>query len=149
MPDEVLDNLSVGQREEMWRQLLSADERLALYVAVKDGAVVGFCAVLAPGRDRDAADRDAEIAAVYVDPEVWRTGIGRALMNTALADLLAGGWSSVTLWVLAQNRRALDFYAHFGFEPDGAEMTDQRSGAAEVRLRASITGESPRLGSSP
>ena len=139
MPDEVLDGLSVEQREEMWRQALSGEERLTMYVAVEDGAVVGFCAALAPGRDDGAEHRVAEIAAIYVDPDVWRAGIGRALMDVALEDLRAGGWGSVTLWVLGQNQQARDFYAQFGFEPDGAEMTHDRSGATEVRLRGYIT----------
>ena len=43
----------------------------------------------------------------------------------------------MTLWVLAGNRHARDFYARFGFEPDGAEMTQE--GEREVRLRGSVT----------
>jgi ribosomal protein S18 acetylase RimI-like enzyme len=139
MPDAVLDGLSVAQRERMWRQALTAEESLAVYVAVEDGPVVGFCAVAAPSRDHEADDGVAEISAVYVDPGVWRRGVGRALMDVALRDLRAGGWRWVTLWVLAQNRPAREFYAQFGFEPDGAEMTDQRSGETEVRLRGHVT----------
>ena len=139
MADEVLDRLSVEQREELWRQVLSGERSEAVYVAVDDGAVVGFCAVVAPSRDDDAESGVAEIAAIYIEPGVWRTGTGRALMDVALADLRASGWCSVTLWVLAENHQARAFYARFGFGPDGAEMIHEGSGENEVRLRGSTT----------
>lgn len=60
-------------------------------------------------------------------------------MDVALGDLRAGGWRWVTLWVLAENQQARDFYARFGFAPDGAETTHEHSGKAEVRLRGAIT----------
>ena len=56
-------------------------------------------------------------------------------MDVALAALREDGWRSVTLWVLAENHPARDFYARFGIGPDGAEMTHERSGEKEVRLR--------------
>jgi ribosomal protein S18 acetylase RimI-like enzyme len=138
LSDEVLDGLSVAHREETWRQALSGDGNPAVYVAVQDGDVAAFCAVATPSRDDDAQDDVAEVGAIYVDPAVWRTGFGRALMDVALADLRAGGWRWVTLWVLAENQRARDFYTRFGFKSDGAEVTHERSGAKEVRLRAPI-----------
>jgi len=36
MPDEVLDGLSVEQREQMWQQALASQEGQAVYVAVED-----------------------------------------------------------------------------------------------------------------
>ncbi len=137
--DEVLDGLSVAQREEVWRQALSGDGGLTIYVAVSAGGIVGFCATAAPSRDDDAHDDVAEVGAIYVEPDVWRTGVGRALMDAALAGLRAAGWRSVTLWVLAENQRARDFYARFGFDADGAVTTHELSGQTEVRLRRPIT----------
>jgi ribosomal protein S18 acetylase RimI-like enzyme len=138
MADEVLDGLSVAKREHSWREALSADKESAVYVAGEDGAVVGFCAVAAPSRDDDAAAGTAEIAAIYVHPDAWRTGVGRALMDVALRDLRAGGWRRVTLWVLAENHQARDFYARFGFEPDGAEWMPDHSAEKHIRLRGLI-----------
>jgi GNAT superfamily N-acetyltransferase len=138
MPDELLDSLSVAQRAEMWRGI-TGQEGSDVYVAVDDGLLVGFCAVVTPSRDDDAQGDVAEIVAIYVDPDVWRNGVGRALMDVAFAELRAGAWRWVTLWVLAANRQARDFYARFGLRPDGAETTDADSGATEVRLRGPVT----------
>lgn len=140
IPDQVLDGLSVLQRETTWREALTAEEGPAVYVAVEDGAVVGFCAVAAPAPELDADEAAAELGAIYVDPDAWRRGVGTALMDRSLRDLRAGGWRWVSLWVLAGNRPARDFYARFGFEPDGAEMTHEDSGAKEVRLRGPVRG---------
>ncbi len=140
MPDELLDGLSVAEREALWREVLNRRQGPgAVLVAAEDGAVLGFCAVGTPSRDDDAGERVAEIGAMYVDPAVWRAGVGRALMETALDALRAEGWRSVTLWVLAENTQAREFYAQLGFGPDGAEAVHERSGQAEVRLRASLT----------
>jgi ribosomal protein S18 acetylase RimI-like enzyme len=140
MPDELLDRLSVAERETFWRDALTRRQGPgAVLVAAQDGAVLGFCAVATPSRDDDAGDGVAEIGAIYVESGVWRAGVGRALMQTALDDLRAEGWRAVTLWVLAENRQAREFYAQFGFGPDGAETAHEPSGQTEVRLRASLT----------
>lgn len=139
LPDEVLDGLSVTEREKMWRDALTGKQSPAVYVAVEGEIVVGFCAVAAPSREIDADEAAAELGAIYVDSDHWRRGIGRALMDASLRDLRADGWRWVTLWVLAENRQARDFYAQFGFEPDGAEMTHEHSGAKEVRLLGPVT----------
>jgi ribosomal protein S18 acetylase RimI-like enzyme len=138
VPDAILDGLSLDQREQQWRDELTGESSPAVYVAAEDGAVVGFCAVAAPSRDEDASEGVAEIGAIYVRADSWRRGVGRSLMDAALTDLRAGGWRSVTLWVLAENRRARDFYARLGFEPDGAEMAEAQSGLNEVRLRSPV-----------
>jgi GNAT superfamily N-acetyltransferase len=138
LPDELLDGLSVAQRETVWREALGGEQPPAVLVATTDGAVVGFCAVAAPSRDGDGDERVAGIGAIYVDPDFWRGGVGRALMEVALGDLRAAGWHAVTLWVLAENHRAREFYAQFGFEPDGAETAHEGSGQAEIRLRAPL-----------
>jgi ribosomal protein S18 acetylase RimI-like enzyme len=146
MPDDVLEGLSVEDRAQFWRGAAGMEpESGGLFVAAAGADVLGFCAFATPGRDDDAVDRVAEIGAIYVDPATWRAGVGSALMEAALTELRANGWRSVTLWVLADNRQARKFYARFGFEPDGAEMREERSGRNEVRLLASLEADSPPL----
>ena len=142
LPDELLDGLSVSQREESWREALGSASRPEVFVAVENETVLGFCALATPSRDDDADDSVAEVGAIYVAPDVWRAGVGRALMEAALEALRSGNWRYVTLWVLATNEQARGFYARFGFEPDGSQTTYKQTGQTEVRLRAPLL--SPR-----
>jgi RimJ/RimL family protein N-acetyltransferase len=42
------------------------------------------------------------------------------------------------LWTFEASERSRAFYATLGFEPDGARKTHERTGVAEVRLRARL-----------
>jgi GNAT superfamily N-acetyltransferase len=141
VPDDVLEGLSVEQREIAWRKMLTdTDGSTTIFVAERDGRILGFCALATPTRDEDAHERTAELGAIYVDPSSWRSGVGGALMDAALDQLRNGDWSDITLWVFAENTGARAFYAHYGFHPDGIELLHERSGQKEVRLRASLKG---------
>jgi ribosomal protein S18 acetylase RimI-like enzyme len=97
-----------------------------------DGRVVGFAST-GPSRDEDEL---GELYAIYVDPEAWSTGAGRALMASA-ETTLAAGYDAALLWVLEDNPRARGFYERAGWAPDGIRKAEQRFGvrAAEVRYR--------------
>jgi uncharacterized protein YhfF/GNAT superfamily N-acetyltransferase len=139
LPDEQLDGLSVERREHFWRELLSGTGAPPVFVAAREDRLVGFCALATPSRDADAsADAVAEITALYVDPDAWRSGAGRGLMATGLGALRAGAWRAVTLWIFTENRSAREFYARFGFAPDGAESAHENGGSTGIRLRATI-----------
>lgn len=60
-----------------------------------------------------------ELYALYVTPDWWSAGVGRALMDSVLAALRGAGYTSAVLWVLADNARARRFYDRAGFAPDG------------------------------
>jgi GrpB-like predicted nucleotidyltransferase (UPF0157 family)/GNAT superfamily N-acetyltransferase len=140
LPGELLDGLSVAEREESWRSLLrDGGERGLTLVVEGSSGLVGFCSVATPSRDEDAGGRTAEIGAFYIDPDYWREGAGSALLSAALAELAGQGWYEVVLWVLPENRAALAFYERFGFavEP-GVEKREERSGRPVVRLRAAL-----------
>jgi len=141
VPDAVLDGLSVEHREGVWRKLLSEDAEASFtLVAERNGDVAGFCSVAAPSCDDDAGDRTCEVAAIYVDLDAWRAGVGRALLDAALSEVRQGRWEEATVWVFAENAGANAFYERFGFAPDGGEVRHEPSGQMVVRLRASLTG---------
>ncbi len=137
----LLDSLSVAQRETSWRDALRAGAPgLATYVAEHEGRVTGFCTVLTPARGAGAAEHTCEVAALYVHPDHWRVGIGRALLDTALTKARSSGCHEATVWVFAANARAVAFYERFGFAADGAEDRHEPTGQREVRLRAPLRG---------
>ncbi len=106
------------------------------FVAERDGLVVGFTSV-GPSRDERGL---GELYAIYVDPDEWSTGAGRALIERA-EEQLRGDYEEVTLWVLEQNPRARRFYEHAGWAEDGERKAEARWGvrAPEVRYRKRFT----------
>lgn len=147
VPDELLDNLSVSERTRSWRELLSAskDRWLTLVAERNGGDLVGFCSVATPSREAGAGEPTAEVSALYVDPDHWRQGAGGAMLAVALDELDRGGWRSVILWVLPENRAAVAFYDRFGFEvEEGVEKREERSGRPVIRMRA-VLAENRRI----
>jgi len=102
------------------------------FVAEEDGTVTGFASV-GPSRDEGGV---GELYAIYVDPESWSRGVGRALLEQAEAELRAT-YREATLWVLEENPRARTFYEANGWAVDGARKAEERWGvhAPEVRYR--------------
>jgi ribosomal protein S18 acetylase RimI-like enzyme len=141
LPDDLLDGLSVTEREGSWRALLGGNEHHWLNLVTEDesGALVGFCSVTTPSRDAREDELPAEVGALYVDPDRWREGAGDAMLAAAFEKLKERGWQEVVLWVLPENTRALAFYARFGFEIEvGVEKREERSGRPVIRLRAQV-----------
>jgi GNAT superfamily N-acetyltransferase len=79
---------------------------------------VGF---VSHGPARDAEHPKAgEIYALYVVPEAWDTGAGRALLEWAMERLQAHHRTTL-LWVIAGNARGRRFYEAAGFHADGTK----------------------------
>jgi ribosomal protein S18 acetylase RimI-like enzyme len=132
MPDEFLDGLDAEKRANMWRELTLQPDKIVLVAEASEGDIVGFSA-LSPSSDADASPNTAEVVAIYVHPEKWREGIGRALLSASLDQLRNCGYELVTLWVLEGNQRARSFYESFGFIQDGAIKDDDHWGSFSVR----------------
>jgi GNAT superfamily N-acetyltransferase len=119
-----------------WRQRLDTPPRgWTTFVAESDGGVVGFASV-GPSRDDDGT---GELYAIYVDPDAWSTGAGRALIERAEAQLRRE-YETATLWVLEDNPRARTFYERAGWAADGDWKAEERFGvrAVEVRYRKDL-----------
>ncbi len=67
------------------------------------------------GRNRvPALTYSGEIFELYLAPEYQGGGFGRRLFAAAQKDLADHGYRSFLVWALADNDRALAFYAHLG-----------------------------------
>jgi GNAT superfamily N-acetyltransferase len=133
LPDDYLDGLDPVRRALVWKGILAEPDGV-VFLAQKDSHVVGFCDLL-PSRDPAAPPEIGEIAAIYVEPSAWGSGAGRCLLAAAIEYAGDHGFVMLTLWVLATNERAKRFYVAAGFEPDGAEKTEERPGFALHELR--------------
>jgi ribosomal protein S18 acetylase RimI-like enzyme len=127
VPDDFLDALSVDDSEVRWHVIVAGTNLpfTGTFVLEEDTGVVGF-AHIAPSRDDDAPPGTGEVTSIYVLPEHWGRGGGRALMDGAVESLRAGGYSTATLWVLDTNWRARRFYEIAGWLPDGGTKSDDR-----------------------
>jgi GNAT superfamily N-acetyltransferase len=143
LPDDFLDSLRVDAREAAWREMLSRDKDggTPAWVAERGGQVVGFVSS-GPPRDEDVPRPAAEIYAMYVQPQSWRRGLGRNLLDTAGAHWKGRGTRTLVLWVFEANVLARSFYEAMGWQPDGGrqELVIGGTAAFEVRYRASVAG---------
>lgn len=134
LPEQYLASLSVVEREAMWHRMV--ERQLShLRLARNAGEVVGFVA-FGPSRDEGAPSDQAEVWALYVKAGFLSTGVGRLLWLSALQQILADGYKSVGLWVIAGNERAIRFYERAGFlaEP-GSRKSFELGGASLEELR--------------
>lgn len=145
IPDTHLDQLSseFDSRVEGWRSHISESAAAKTEIWVSDGGsqVVGFAA-LGPARDADALT--GEIYAIYVLPEHWDQGRGRALLSHACDRLTSLAYQTAILWVLESNQRARRFYEIAGWALDGGTKTETRPDGTElreVRYRVSLHQE--------
>ena len=97
-------------------------------VAEEPSRVLGF-AVLLP-RDTDAA-----LDGLFVEPEQWRRGIGRLLVEDAVTRARAAGLEALEV---VANGNALGFYEKLGFAVCGAAQT--QFGPAKRLRRVLISG---------
>lgn len=146
LPEETLARVgSVEWRRGMWSKFLRTPPHGAqTLVAEIGGRLVGFVAV-GPSRDQD---RDSaavgEVLLVYVDPDFWGRGVGRALLGEAVERLRCDGYGSATLWTLAAGTKTLRFYELAGWRPEGAKRPltlGEGSGALEVRYERTLGGK--------
>jgi ribosomal protein S18 acetylase RimI-like enzyme len=131
VPDAYLDSVSIEKREVVWRESIKRGIP-ELWVADIHLGIVGWVA-FGPSRDSDAEAGAGELEAIYVAPEHWATGIGRALWLVARRRLMELGFSSATLWVLADNARAIRFYRAAGFQPNLASQKEISLGGKSLR----------------
>lgn len=127
LPAGFLASMNLERRIAMWRQIIEGRVAASqVYVADVDDKIAGFVSVgvYRPDEGADAEPGVGEVYAVYVDPDRWSGGIGRALMETAVGHLTDLGFDEIRLWVFEANPRARRFYERCGFALDGESTTD-------------------------
>src|SRR4051794_19126496 len=105
VPAEVLDALDPAEFARIRRTRVAPPGAATIVAETDDGTLAGF-ANYGPCRRLDGSGYDdtiGEVYAIYVAPERWGTGAGRALLTAARQALTAT--SEVRIWVLADNHR--------------------------------------------
>ncbi len=126
--DEYLDGVTHDNRVDRWARTFGPEEVEATEttLAVEGTRILGLCS-FGP-RVEPRATTVGEIYSLHVDPNVWRQGIGRLLLDDALLRLQTRGFTRVVLWVLRDNENARRFYAARGWLVTGEERDEDRAG---------------------
>lgn len=115
LPDRMLDS----RTEAKSAALFAREGCRNMFVAERDGRIIGFCGYGAWRDEPDSAE--GEIVGLYVEADCQRQGVGGALMRAALDALAARGCTAVSLWVLRGNDKAIRFYTGKGFSHTGQD----------------------------
>jgi GNAT superfamily N-acetyltransferase len=123
---------------EWWAERIGSQEAPhRTVIAEQSRQIVGF-ADIGPSRDDDADQQHTgEVNLIYVLPERWGRGVGRALMGAVLRRMREDGFRDATLWVLQNNPLGRRFYEAGGWRLDGAvkEGDFLETRVMEVRYR--------------
>jgi ribosomal protein S18 acetylase RimI-like enzyme len=110
--------------EALLRDLLSAPERGACWVAEGEGRLCGYLlAVFMFSLEHGGLM--AEIDELFVSPEMRSAGVGTLLVAAAERDLAGRGLVRLQLQLAADNERARLFYERLGFLPRAYELLDK------------------------
>jgi GNAT superfamily N-acetyltransferase len=142
LPATLLAAQSVERRERQWREWPESQPVRPLWLVEREGALLGFAAT-GPSRDGDAPDGTGEVYAIYLDPAVIGTGVGRVLFAHVTGALRGLGFTHSTLWVLESNARARRFYEAAGWRADGTRKVETLHGHQVIEVRYACPLSSP------
>ena len=132
----MVDGLDLDRTTDNWARA-AVDPTRRLRLAWCDGTAVGY-AVSGPADGE--VDGVGELDAVYLLPSARALGVGRLLVEDALAGLAEVGFVECVLWMVDQNTHARGFYRHLGFRRDGGR--DVWCGLPVVRYRRALPAAS-------
>jgi ribosomal protein S18 acetylase RimI-like enzyme len=115
--DDLAAQLKATRSEAHFRNAIRGD---TILVAVIENAIVGYVQLSdldIPVKDATAADQ--ELFALYVVVERQGQGIGKALLEAALAHERFMRAPRIFLDVWDENTRAIGLYTRYGFKPAG------------------------------
>ena len=119
IPQDFLKNISVEARAKSYKfgDDLGKDD---FFFAVKISGDIAGLLYICKYRGEAPADT-GEIGGIYLAPKYWHRGYGKKMMDFSIDFLKNKGYNTIKIWVLEQNKNAIDFYKKFGFSFDGTE----------------------------
>lgn len=135
LSDDLLFSLDQHEFSRIWKQTIQNEKRKN-YIALDDkGIAIGFVSF---GSAKEN-DQSAEIIGIYVHPNHWDEGHGKALMQKAISEIKnSRRYSKIILWVMTENDSARQFYEKLGFKLDSQTRTSERKGEQFKECRYSL-----------
>ncbi|MCH7660054.1 MAG: GNAT family N-acetyltransferase [Euryarchaeota archaeon] len=124
LPDEILQQQSVDPSDkevQYWFERLRENRDGVLVATDTDETVRGFADFRwEEDETKESVGRgEAELKAIYVEPDCWGRGLGTALLERGL-ELLPDGVNTLYLEMLSGNETGRRFYEARGFDRTGA-----------------------------
>ncbi|WHY55787.1 GNAT family N-acetyltransferase [Peribacillus simplex] len=113
MPSDFLDNLSYGQRKELWKKNISSDGNYVYVAENSDGKIVGF--ISGGKREKNKVENSGDLTAIYILENFQRMGIGKKLIKELFFKFEELGLKTIFVEVLEDNESRY-FYEAFGAE---------------------------------
>lgn len=101
--------------ETEFSELISRVDMDFLVSEESDG-VTGFIQLIDESPVSLPEGKHLKIDRLYLDRDAMGKGVGSALMNASMEKAIRESYKNIWLLVLRSNRKAVDFYEHFGFK---------------------------------
>ena len=128
LPADYLASLSPTERAARYTFGITDGSKPQTIVAVLDDAIAGFVTT-------GLNEGEAMLYALYVAPERWGSGVGRALIAEAKRELRRTGRGEAYLWSMVGNTRADRFYTADGWVLEGEPRVEQVWGTSVHQQR--------------
>jgi len=120
------------------KQFKIPDDNTTKYVIQKDSKIIGIMTI-DRSYDDDLDDSFYDLQAIYLHPDYYRRGIGSQAMEFAYDIARNLGKTAMTVWLLADNHNAKNFYEKCGFNADGKTKTkDYGKTLTLIRMRRKL-----------
>jgi L-amino acid N-acyltransferase YncA len=126
--------LSIEKRRLMWVEAIMARQPHVLVAITGHDDSPQVLGHASWGSSRDTGDSSevAELWSIYLDPAVWRQGLGNRLWIACRTMMLEAAFRQCRVWVLEGNAKARAFYAAQGFILDNHPSKTVTMGGASV-----------------
>jgi ribosomal protein S18 acetylase RimI-like enzyme len=133
--EQWLAALSIEKRRLMWVEAIMARQPHVLVAASGHDDSHQVLGHASWGTSRDSGDSTgiAELWSIYLDPAVWRQGLGQRLWLACRAEMQQLSMRQCRVWVLETNANARSFYGSLGFLQDNHPSKTVTMGGASVR----------------
>ncbi len=124
LSDKLLNDITVETMEEGWEDIITRQNRANLCAEI-DNCLAGFISF---NRFPLEGQIQGEIIGIYVHPDFWRLGVGKALLNSAIEKMRDRQFTQVYLWTMTENKISRSFYEKEKFTLSPENRVSERNG---------------------
>ncbi|HEX8524668.1 MAG TPA: GNAT family N-acetyltransferase [Tepidisphaeraceae bacterium] len=124
LPQHVINAWNATRPAQWYSYLRDPNHKTQNFVCEIDSSIVGF-ALFGSCRDEGADAREnAELYSLYIHPNYWRHGAGRALCANVVQAAGELQFADLCVWTFTANARSRRFYESIGFILQPARSKD-------------------------